>query len=121
VAFVIGGQAAIMIGWLTGWRWTRGLAFRAAHLAAIGFVVAESWFEIPCSLTVLENVLRARSGALAYEQGFIRDWLTRLLFYSGPSWVFTLVYTLFGGLVIATFIAYPPRRTHAIHKPARFT
>jgi hypothetical protein len=24
-------------------------------------------------------------------------------------------------LVIATFIAYPPRRAHAIHKPARFT
>lgn len=110
-----------MIGWLTGWRWTRGLAFRAAHLAAIGFVVAESWFEIPCSLTVLENVLRARSGALAYEQGFIRDWLTRLLFYSGPSWVFTLVYTLFGGMVLAAFIAYPPRRARTIHKPARFT
>ncbi|MEW6681507.1 MAG: DUF2784 domain-containing protein [Nitrospirota bacterium] len=110
VAFVIGGQAAVLIGWLEGWRWTRGLAFRIAHLAAIGFVVVESWIDIPCSLTVLENALRVRAGAVAYEHGFIRDWLTRLLFYSAPWWVFTLVYTLFGGLVLTTFVVYPPRR-----------
>jgi hypothetical protein len=72
-------------------------------------------------LTVLENALRERAGAVAYEEGFIRDWLTRLLFYAGPWWVFTLVYTLFGGMVLATFIAYPPRRARTIHKPARFT
>lgn len=107
---MIGGQAAVLIGWLKGWRWTRGLAFRIAHLAAIGFVVVESWFDIPCSLTVLENALRVRAGAVAYEHGFIRDWLTRLLFYSAPWWVFALVYTLFGGLVLATFVVYPPRR-----------
>ncbi len=110
VAFVVGGQAAILVGWFKRWRWTRGLAFRAAHLAAIGFVVAESWFDIPCSLTVLENTLRTRAGAVAYEEGFIRDWLTRLLFYTGPSWVFTVVYTLFGGVVLATFVAHPPTR-----------
>jgi len=110
VVFVLAGQAAILIGWLRGWRWTRGLAFRTGHLVGIGLVVAESWFDIPCSLTVLENTLRARSGALGYEHGFMRDWLTRLLFYSAPSWVFTLAYTLFGGVVLATFIAYPPRR-----------
>ncbi len=110
VAFVVLGQAAILIGGLNGWRWTRGFAFRTAHLTAIGFVVVESWFDIPCSLTVLENTLRVRAGALAYEHAFVRDWLTRLLFYSAPGWVFTLIYTLFGGVALATFVAYPPRR-----------
>lgn len=110
VAFVVGGQVAILVGWLRGWRWTGGVAFRIAHLGAIAFVVVQSWFDIPCSLTVLENTFRARAGAAAYTEGFVRDWLTRLLFYSAPSWVFTVVYTLFGGLVLATFVAYPPRR-----------
>jgi hypothetical protein len=110
VAFVVVGQAAILIGWLNGWRWTQSVAFRIVHLTAIGFVVMESWFNLPCSLTVLENTLRVRAGALAYEHGFVRDWLARLLFYSAPGWVFTLIYTLFGGLALATFVAYPPRR-----------
>lgn len=111
VAFVIGGQAAILLGWRKGWRWTRGFAFRAVHLAAIGVVVAESWFDIPCSLTVVENTLRVRAGAVAYEHGFIRDGVTHVLFYSAPSWVFTVVYTLFGALVLATVVAYPPSRS----------
>jgi hypothetical protein len=110
VAFVIVGQMAILIGWIKGWGWTRHLVFRAAHLAAIGFVVLESWFDIPCSLTVLENALRARSGLQPYEQTFIGYWLERLLYYSAPSWVFTLIYTLLGALTLAVFFAYPPRR-----------
>lgn len=111
VAFVVGGQVAILIGWLTGWEWTRGRFFRFTHLAAIGFVVLESWFEIPCSLTVLENALRIRSGTAAYQQGFLGYWLARLLFYSAPPWVFTLIHTLFGALVLTTFFAYPPKRS----------
>lgn len=112
VAFVVGGQVAILIGWLRDWEWTRGRLFRFTHLAAIGFVVLESWFEIPCSLTVLENAFRIRSGAAAYEQSFIGHWLAHLLFYEAPPWVFTLIHTLFGALVVATFFAYPPRRSH---------
>jgi hypothetical protein len=33
-----------------------------------------------------------------------------LLFYDAPGWVFTLVYTAFGLLVVAAFILAPPRR-----------
>lgn len=110
VAFVVGGQAAILVGWGRGWQWTRAFGFRAVHLAAIGLVVLESWLDIPCSLTVLEDALRARSGAQGYEQGFIADWLTRLIYYSAPAWVFTVVYTLAGALILATFVLYPPIR-----------
>lgn len=110
VAFVVGGQLAILVGWHQGWWWTRGFGFRIGHLAAIGLVVVQSWLEVPCSLTVMESAFRARAGAAAYAHGFIRDWLTRLLFYEAPSWVFTVAYTLFGGAVLATFVAYPPMR-----------
>jgi hypothetical protein len=39
---------------------------------------------------------------------FIGYWLNRLMFYTAPEWVFTLVYTLFALLVVTTFVFYPP-------------
>jgi hypothetical protein len=110
VAFVIGGQAAVLIGWWRGWGWTRGAVFRYAHATAIGVVVIKAWLGIPCVLTVLENALRARAGAEPYRQTFIAYWLGRLLYYSAPPWVFTLAYSLFALLALAAWIAVPPGR-----------
>jgi hypothetical protein len=111
VAFVIGGQAAILIGWSSGWGWTRTLVFRGAHAAAIGVVVVKAWLEIPCVLTELENTLRERAGAAPYQQTFIGYWLGRLVYYSAPPWVFILAYSLFALLALATWVAYPPTRS----------
>lgn len=108
VLFVVAGQTLILVGWIISWRWTRNPVFRVAHLAAIGFVVAEAWFGILCPLTTLEHALRNRAGQSAYEMSFIGHWLDRLLFYTAPEWVFTLVYTLFALLVVTTFVFYPP-------------
>jgi hypothetical protein len=110
VAFVIGGQAGILIGWWRGWAWTRRPLFRTAHAAAIGIVAVKAWLGIPCVLTVLESWLRMRAGAAPYQQTFIGHWLGGLLFYDAPPWVFTVAYSLFAVLVLATWIAYPPRR-----------
>lgn len=106
VLFVVGGQILILIGWLSGWAWTRARLFRLAHMAAIGFVVLESWLGLACPLTVLEAGLR-RSAA---DVTFIGYWLDRLLYYQAPTWVFTTLYSLFGCLVVLTFFFYPPRR-----------
>jgi hypothetical protein len=110
VAFVVGAQALVLIGWAAGWTWTRNAIFRTLHAAAIAIVVLKAWLDIPCALTVLENEFRARSGLQAYEQTFIGYWIGRLLYYEAPAWVFTMAYTLFGALVLATLLAYPPRR-----------
>jgi hypothetical protein len=67
VAFVVGAQVLILIGWPAGWGWTRRTAFRAVHVAAIGLVVLKTWLDVPCALTVLENALRTRSGFQPYE------------------------------------------------------
>lgn len=113
VAFVVLGQVVILLGWWRGWRWTRKMSFRVAHLAAIGYVVLESWIGIACPLTVLENTLRRAAGEAGYAGSFIADWLSRLLYWSAPPWIFTLVYTLFGVLVAVTYWKYPPRRRNA--------
>lgn len=112
VLFVIGGLVAVWVGDRSGWRFTRRIGFRLAHLAAIVVVVAESWLGIVCPLTALERGLRARAGAPTLGEGesFIGHALSRLLYYEAPEWVFTVAYSAFGLAVLATWVWRPPRR-----------
>jgi len=110
VLFVVGGQVLILAGWAVGWGYTRNFLFRVLHLAAIGFVVLEAWFGILCPLTVIESGLRRQGGGAGPGGSFIGYWLDRLLYYQAPEWVFEAVYGVFGALVVATFVLYPPRR-----------
>lgn len=109
VGFVLGGLVAVIVGNWRTWTWVNNLWFRLAHLAAIVVVVAESWFGIVCPLTTLEMWLRAQAGAARYGGSFIEHWLGRLIYYEAPAWAFTLVYTLFGLAVAATWWYFPPR------------
>lgn len=110
VVFVVGGLLLILAGWWRDWAWTRNFWFRWLHLAAIGFVVLETWFGVPCPLTVLESRLRMSAGAPGYATSFIGHWLQRLIFYQAPAWAFIGLYTAFALLVVIVFIFYPPRR-----------
>ena len=116
VAFVVVGQVLILGGWVRGWRWTRNPAFRLIHLGAIALVVLESWFGVVCPLTWLEFRLRAAAGSPVAADGFLAYWLQRLIFYDAPSWVFTLVHTVFGAVVAATLVLYPPRMRRSTHR-----
>lgn len=110
VLFVIGGWLLTLFGWWRGWGWTRNFWFRWLHLAAIGFVVLEAWFDVPCPLTVFESRLRLAAGDVGYTTSFIGHWLQQMIFYAAPLWFFTLGYTVFALLVVAVFVWYPPRR-----------
>lgn len=110
VAFVVAGLALILVGNFAGWRWVNALWLRLAHLAAIGIVVAQSWLGVVCPLTTLEMWLRAKAGRATYAGGFIEHWLQRLLYWDAPAWAFTLVYTVFGLLVAASWYWFPPGR-----------
>ena len=109
VVFVVGGLVFIVVGNLFAWGWVNALWFRLAHLAAIAIVVAEAWFGAICPLTSVEMWLRAKARATTYAGSFIEHWLQRILFYEAPAWVFTLGYTLFGLIVVATWWYFPPR------------
>jgi hypothetical protein len=110
VSFVVLGQLAILIGIFARWKWVRNAWYRWSHLLAISIVVAESLLGIVCPLTTLEGWLRTRAGHASYRGDFLGHWVHELLFYDAPPWMFTLVYTAFGLLVVATFIMAPPRR-----------
>jgi hypothetical protein len=99
VLFVVGGLATIWIGAAAGWAWVRGFRFRAAHLAAIAFVAAESLLGIWCPLTVWEDALRGRHE----EKTFVARWIHRVMFYDLPEWLFSALYVLFAAAVAVTW------------------
>ena len=113
VVFIVGGLVLIVVGNLSGWRWVNHLAFRIAHLAAIGIVVAEAWFGAVCPLTTLEMWLRAEARSPTYAGSFVEHWLQSLLYYAAPPWAFVLAYSLFGLAVAATWWYFPPGRRAA--------
>lgn len=110
VAFVLIGLLLILVGLWREWQWIRNPWFRAAHLGAIGIVVVLSWAGVMCPLTVWESELRIRAGQGGYDASFVGHWVGQLLYYEAEPWVFTLLYTLFGALVIGVWLMAPPRR-----------
>ncbi|WP_303287121.1 DUF2784 domain-containing protein [Marinobacter sp. SS8-8] len=110
VAFVILGLVATFVGHFLGWRWVRNFWFRLSHLIVIGIVVLQSWLGVLCPLTAWEMALREKAGQAGYEGSFIQHWLQSILYYSAPDWVFTLGYTVFGALVLASWFLVRTRR-----------
>jgi Protein of Unknown function (DUF2784) len=107
VVFVVGGLAATWIGAAMGRLFARNPWFRGLHLAAIGFVVAESLLGFVCPLTAWEDALRGTSGG----EGFIQRWIHAWLFWNWPPWVFNAIYVAFGAMVALTWLRIPPRRS----------
>jgi len=109
VAFVIIGLLLIFLGKTRGWFWIRNPWFRLAHVAAIGVVSLLSWFGLMCPLTILEKALRLQAGEAVYTSSFISHLLETILYYRAPMWVFAVCYTMFGAIVVASWIWVRPR------------
>jgi hypothetical protein len=93
--------------WWAAWWW-----FRLCHLAAIAFVVVQAWLGQACPLTTLEIWLRTQARQTSYSRSFIEHWVQAVLFYQAPPWVFTLAYSVFGLLVVATWLRFPPLKRY---------
>jgi hypothetical protein len=112
VLFIIGGLILILLGAAVGWAWVRKPWLRALHLAAIAYVVAESWLGFACPLTDLEQWLSERAGQPVHDGGFIAYWLGKLLFYQAEPWVFLAAYSLFGLAVVASWVIVRPGQSN---------
>jgi hypothetical protein len=102
--FITAGLPLIYLGAARRWQWVRDWRWRALHLAAIGFVAAESLAGIACPLTLWEDTLRGQQSHV----GFIERWVDRILFYDFSPWIFTVAYTVFALLVALTWVLVPP-------------
>jgi hypothetical protein len=105
VLFVVGGLLLIWLGYALSWSWVRRRWIRVLHLAASGVVGLEAVAGIVCPLTVLEDALR-NSGNQA--GGFLQRWVSALLYWDWPLWVFTALYVAFTVVVATTFVLLPP-------------
>ncbi|MFT6268260.1 MAG: glucan phosphoethanolaminetransferase (alkaline phosphatase superfamily) [Alphaproteobacteria bacterium] len=108
VVFVVVGLLLIFIAKMQKWRWVRSPWFRIAHLVGIAIVVVQSWLGIICPLTTWEMALREHAGEAVYAGSFISHWLSTLLYYHAPEWVFAVVYSAFGILVLLSWIWVRP-------------
>ena len=109
VSFVVFGFGLIVLGAVLRRQWVRNFWFRLSHLAAILIVCVEAVTGIVCPLTSLENQLRAKAGQSGYPGDFIGHLAHELIFSDLPPWVLTVIYVLFGLLVLAAFLVAPPR------------
>jgi hypothetical protein len=109
VVFVALGLAAILLGWLRGWRWVRNFWFRILHLAMIAAVVFEAVFGIGCPLTQWEDALRKKAGGTVQAGTFIGRLIDGILFVEVPSKTLNAIYCLFGLAVLVTLFCIPPR------------
>ncbi|MEY3472333.1 MAG: hypothetical protein RLY63_1008 [Chloroflexota bacterium] len=110
VVFVVVGLGFIVLGNVMRWNAANAPLFRWVNLFAIMVVVVQSWLGVECPLTTFENWLRSRAGRSVYEVGFVKHWVSAVLYYQAPAWVFATAYTLFGATVLATWRAWPPRQ-----------
>ena len=104
VLFNVGGLLMIVIGGLADWVWVRHRGFRIAHIALMAFVTFEAMLGLTCPLTLLEDWLRA----VATEQSFVQRWVSALIYWNAPPWVFVVLYVVFLLAVIGAWLAWPP-------------
>lgn len=110
VLFVVVGFLAIWMGFVLKWSWVRNRVFRISHLWAIGIVAFQSWLGIICPLTIIEMTLREKANVSIYSGSFIQHWVRNVLYYNAPEWVFMLLYTIFGSLVLASWFLVCPNK-----------
>lgn len=118
VAFVVLGQAAIIVAAPFRWGWGRNPWFRFAHLAAIAVVAYEALNDIRCPLTVWEEQLRALGGQdVAVGQSFMGRLFHDLLFYPDlPEIFFNTLHVAMFVLVVQGVLMYPPRLPRWAHR-----
>jgi hypothetical protein len=113
VLFIVGGLVATWLGAWRRWRWVRNFRFRTLHFIAILFVAAESVVGMACPLTLWEDWLRGST----LQTGFIQRWISRILYYDLPPWMFTTAYVVFALIVAATWFRVRPDSTRHKERP----
>jgi hypothetical protein len=136
VLCVVLGLVIVLVGRALGWQWVHNRWVRGIHLAMISIVVARAVIWTSCPLTWWERDLRELGGQVEklddgetrinYEGHRLGEFCHNVIHpedvpewnFNPPPWVYLTVYSLFGGLIIATLWFVPVRwRTQRPHSP----
>ena len=108
ILFNVFGLVAVPLGAWLGWRFVRIFWWRALHLAALGIVALQAVFGRACLLTLWQSDLG--SGAGAPPEPLIQHWVTSLIYWPLPIWVFAILYVAIWIYALALWRLVPPRR-----------
>ena len=92
IAFNVFGLVAIPLGAWRAWTFVRVFWWRALHLGALGIVALQAVLGQACFLTIWESDLLAHAGQAASNAPLIERWVSRIIFWPFPLWVFAVLY-----------------------------
>ena len=82
----------------------RSRAWKALHLACMGYGVLIEVFYWYCPLTHLEQYLRTKAGRGSYQDAFIAHYLNRLIYLDVPQWSLILAAGIVLGLNLGLYL-----------------
>lgn len=106
IGFNVLGLVVIPLGAWRGWSFVRARIWRALHLVSFAVVAAQAMLGRACFLTDWEAEL---TGAQSGEPLIMR-WVSSIVFWPLPMWVFDAAYFAAFGYVVALYWLVPPRR-----------
>lgn len=104
VAIHLGFVVFVAVGGFIAWRHPLVLV---AHVPAVAWALGIVTIGWPCPLTRVENRLRERAGADAYEGAFLDRYVTGILY---PTQHERLMQALVAALVICAYVGFLLRR-----------
>ena len=117
IAFNVLGLIVIPMGAWRGWGFVRIFWWRALHLAALVVVALQAVLGRACFLTLWEGELLARAGEAASSAPLIERWVSRLVFWPLPIWVFALLYVAVGLYALSLWWLVPVRLARPLRHP----
>jgi hypothetical protein len=103
IAFNLFGLVAIPLGAWRAWRFVRIFWWRALHLGALAVVALQAVLGRTCFLTSWEGDLLSRAGEVSMGGPLIQRWVSQLVFWSFPLWVFAALYV---GVCVYTLLLW---------------
>jgi hypothetical protein len=108
VAFNVAALVLIPLGACRGWAFVRRRWLRVVHLVLMGTVAAQAYLGRACFLTYWEADLAESAGETASTVPLIQRWLTELMYWDVPPWVFVAMYSAALIYSVALWRLVPP-------------
>ena len=113
ILFNVAALVVIPVGAWRQWTVVRIFWLRLAHLLLMAAVALQASTGRACFLTYWEAALAARAGESSSTMPLIQRWLTDLIYWPVPVWVFAVIYALALAYCCALWWLVPPHRARA--------
>src|SRR5579871_5472740 len=92
VLFNVFGLVVIPLGAWQGWPFVRIMWWRLLHIVLMAIVMLQAAMGHACFLTLWQAALNESSGEPAAAMPMIQRWVSAVIFWQMPIWVFALIY-----------------------------